>query len=580
MIVKILQMDLLSMIICGGSILFLFINVINIFAESPSFARQEIPDTVNDWILWQGSNTRIYTNENASITLEKAKNITECGTDTYFFSPDIESISYQSDGKTLNCIIWLTDELSNEILDSLHSIDVYQEELRVLIKNNTTLEQYFKLQNSTIAGISNNTIDINSKLAGQLAHTTNYTIFTDDNSISKAHIWTEFNNTIYEVTYSTLSSNFGHEYKKILKPILESFTINKIENDFDFKENFEIYENNTIKLIYPSGWKITEHHKLKAHNISFRSPITDINLDKPSWQDIFFTMAIDVKSSFDTGTDYSLMLTRTPYSFFNDFWSKQLREISSSNKILILDQQPIDSLYDKGFPYAIPISVNLKDINYPEKYHLIFTLTNKFVLNHKLCTLVDTTNWFIIPPPVYKIIPSPYTTQLRPGDSQNVLFKILGSNNTDLPSTAIFNFIPNNDINKNNIKINIIRNETKILPFSIGTSLVNIELPKNTSITKPFPISIPFEVNITFPNSTKNKKGEEFYNKDIVKVPILIDYGITLMPPQSIEEQLLSFVNTWISPLNNLWTFLIGISSALASLILYKSKQPKNRKRK
>ena len=68
------------------------------------------------------------------------------------------------------------------------------------------------------------------------------------------------------------------------------------------------------------------------------------------------------------------------------------------------------------------------------------------------------------------------------------------------------------------------------MPFSIATSLINIEMPKNISITKSFPISIPFKLDITFPNSTKNKQGEEFYNKEIVKVPILIDYAITLMP--------------------------------------------------
>ena len=56
---------------------------------------------------------------------------------------------------------------------------------------------------------------------------------------------------------------------------------------------------------------------------------------------------------------------------------------------------------------------------------------------------------------LYKILPSPTTLEIKPGESQNVLFKIIGGNNTDLPSTAIFNFIPNNDINKNNIKINI-----------------------------------------------------------------------------------------------------------------------------
>ena len=248
-----------------------------IYASSPSFVRQEIKDTINDWNFWNGSNVRIFNDQNLSITLDNAKEMSDCNSTGSYFFPDIESISYHSDGTFLNSIIWLSDEFQEPVRNSL---DMYQEEVNILIKdNNKTLEQYFHIQNLTLFGISNNTINQNDTLSGRLAHSTNYTFFTDENSLTKMHIWTEFNNTIYEVIFSSLSSEFDINFEIFFKHILDSFTIRGTENNFNFSnsEDFDLYKNNNIQLIFPSEWKISEKKINKFTNVSFRSFIAHIN---------------------------------------------------------------------------------------------------------------------------------------------------------------------------------------------------------------------------------------------------------------------------------------------------------------
>ncbi len=80
------------------------------YADSPLFVRQEVKDGKEDWELWKGSlhSFNITTHTGNPVSLDMAKNLSYCKINGKFISPDIESISYMSDGKTLNGTIWLT----------------------------------------------------------------------------------------------------------------------------------------------------------------------------------------------------------------------------------------------------------------------------------------------------------------------------------------------------------------------------------------------------------------------------------------------------------------------------------------
>src|SRR6476469_1620418 len=67
------------------------------YAESPSFVRQEIKDSIGDWELWKGSlhSFNVTTHDGKSLPLDMANNLYECKSNGQFISPDIESISYK-----------------------------------------------------------------------------------------------------------------------------------------------------------------------------------------------------------------------------------------------------------------------------------------------------------------------------------------------------------------------------------------------------------------------------------------------------------------------------------------------------
>jgi hypothetical protein len=77
--------------------------------ESPSFVRQEITDSSGDWIFWRGSSsssqsnkTQLNTHGGNIVEVEKADNPSECEIGkggNYIPPPDIQSVSYISDGK-------------------------------------------------------------------------------------------------------------------------------------------------------------------------------------------------------------------------------------------------------------------------------------------------------------------------------------------------------------------------------------------------------------------------------------------------------------------------------------------------
>ena len=41
-----------------------------------------------------------------------------------------------------------------------------------------------------------------------------------------------------------------------------------------------------------------------------------------------------------------------------------------------------------------------------------------------------------------------------------------------------------------------------------------------------------------------------------------------MLPPYTMQEQLNNFVNSWITPVNGLWSFLAGIAAVITPLII------------
>lgn len=583
---------LLAFVIINSSLIKLDIQN-QIFALSPSFVRQEIIDDINDWELWKSKEekTPITMQNGKSINIQNAVNKTECQVYQDYLIPDIESVSYTSDGNKLNATIWLTDQFKQPLLND--TIDTYQEEFKVIktdIKNESldyhilNQKAQIDLTKFSILEETNVTLANNSK-----GYKIIYSSLKGPNQLMILDIITIINKNLYKFIFTALNNTY-EDKQPIIQQILNSFRIddgdhdnnkNGFTNNTDsHKKDMKIYNNNGIFLFYPSSWAIKEQKPTDANNnrltIAFQTPFEDEIKNEPSWQETTYTMALDINSVHDTGTDYRMILKRdnVQNAVKEVSWNKEIQEISAFNKYGIVNNSPYE--YNLSNSNKILFSFDLKKINYPDSYKLIFFITNYYVYHHELCRLIDTTNWVLAPPPEFNISFSPNSIELRPGEGKNIGITVNG--NSNIESELKLDIDHKHD---NIIKSSFFPPET-IIPANggEGTSTLNIKVPANASIEHIMPLSIPVYANISFPNLIGNRGGDVFFNNKSVSLSEFSSLSVSILPPYDIPQQLNNIVNSWINPLSSLWTFLAGIGAVIIPLIIKFYSKSNQRKKK
>jgi hypothetical protein len=559
------------------------------FAQSPSFVRQEIVDAANDWIFWKPSSdpSRIPTHDGRSIQVPNANNISGCKSANRFVSPDIQSVSYISNGKTLNATVWLADPFIEPAAND--SIDPYQEQLVIKISNltgslfNLNLDKYAAFRIANLLNPSNNVTvenETNSTIAGNPSPTIVYAGKTAEGLDEKnMTIWTINKNKLFDITYSALNSNFS-DYMPIIEKMLRlleftpSHITGNVEKDVLISDNTLRFEGSGMKIDYPVNWKREETIYRNTNGstdpsinktIILRSPFHDEQSEIPSWHETTFTMALAIDSIQHEGvTDYRVVYSREPTSAHNNnswTWSKKVLEVSAYDKTRLLEQQKsYSSFYDKDQPYIL-FSFDLEKVNFPQQYRAVFFVTDYFVLKHHSCRLLDTTNWIPIPPPEFLMTSSPNSLVLRPGEEKDIELIIKG--NTHLPSTALLTEY--NKVNDQDIHMSFVPNRMSIPASSSGTSTIHVKVLDNA---KAISNSLPISANISFPTSITNRGGESFSNSKSVSVNQTSNITLTVLPHYTTQELFNNFVSAWITPISGVWTFLAGIGAVVAPLII------------
>jgi photosystem II reaction center protein PsbP len=108
------------------------------FAVSPSFVRQELTDAPADWHMYENktNSVPIYTQDGSLTLVNYAINESECKTPNGNFSiPDMNAVSFISDGKTLNSTIWLLDKYQKPPTNS--TLDSFRDRLQLIVVNLT-----------------------------------------------------------------------------------------------------------------------------------------------------------------------------------------------------------------------------------------------------------------------------------------------------------------------------------------------------------------------------------------------------------------------------------------------------------
>jgi hypothetical protein len=554
-----------------------------VFAQSPSFVRQEIIDESGYWEFWKGSSSNkinLTTHDGNVLEVDRADDSSECEIDKNFIPPDIQSVSYVSDGKNLTATVWLNSSFEEPPLN--YTIDTFQEELTVRISNtNLTLENYTfqnKLHLPPPPFSPGPTIEVNSSmLAGKLAHEISYTSRTSQGEVKVTRIWTVDGGKAYEIAYSALPNTYN-QYLPIIQEMIDTFEIVSSSSSFspsvetslnrsnsNISKDFKPYETSEIRILYPPKWQYQNQTNSddEARTVIFRSPFED------SWRVITFTMAIDIDSVLDAGTDYRVIYSRVPYTTWIGNWTKQVREISAYEKIRVMEEKNMTytDFLNKRDNSSILFSFNLSKVNSPERYKAAFYITDYFVKGHQFCTLIDTTNWVLIPPPEFTVSANSSSVVLRPGEEQNIQLQVKG--NTDLQSEAVLT-ADNNDTS-NDIELNFLpSNKTSIPPSGSGTYSLNIKANDTANnTTKPKSYTFPIIANISFPDSITNRGGETFSNNKSMSINESSDLTLTVLPSYTPSEILSNFSKAWITPLSGIWSFIAGVGTVVVPLILY-----------
>jgi hypothetical protein len=549
-----------------------------VFARSPSFVRQEIIDGSGDWIFWKGSSSnkiQLTTHDRNMLEVDRADDSSECEVDKDFIPPDIQSVSYVSDGKNLTATMWLTSQFEEPPLN--YTIDTFQEELMVRISNtNLNLENYTIQNKAHFLLFPGFTEKNSSMLVGKLAHEISYTNRTSQGDVKVTRIWTVDGDKAYEIAYSALPND---RYLPIIQEMIDTFEIVSSSSSSSFSpsvetslnrsnsnisKDFAPYETPEIRILYPRDWQYQEHTNSndEARTVIFRSPFEDSESDTPSWREITFTMAIDIDSVLDAGTDYRVIYSRVPDNTWTGYWTKQVREISAyDNKSVIGENKNYTDFYDKQDSTHILFSFNLTKVNSPERYKAAFYITDYFVKGQQFCTLIDTTNWVIIPPPEFTISANPSSVVLRPGEEQNIQLQVKG--NTDLQSEAFLTA----DNNGDDIELNFLpSNKTSIPPSGSGTYSLNIKA-NDTAEHRSY--TFPIIANISFPTSITNRGGETFSNNKSISIMESSNLTLTVLPPYTAPEILSNFAEDVITPISGIWSFIVGVGTVVVPLLLY-----------
>jgi hypothetical protein len=315
----------------------------------------------------------------------------------------------------------------------------------------------------------------------------------------------------------------------------------------------------------------------------------------PLWHQIKFTMAINIFSIFPHGVDYRIDLSGEKVNSTYTKWKQILYETSvdgSNNNISTKS-------FDK-FPFLnkdfVNFSVDLRSLGNPQKYQLLFYLTDEYIKDGKLCRMVDTTNWLPAPPPEYNIVVSPSSIFMRPGESKDIPITITG--NIQIQSNTTLN-IDKIDKKHSNVNVNLISNETVISSFANGSSLLHIDIPdvqnnyyfdeiKNfmnsllhiskpdIQINKSNLIFIPITSKIFLPTTIINKTGETFYNNDSNTIQKQSVFVLTILPPLILLEKIEKLSDA-IKPIGDLWQIFVAIGTVIITIIVYFDRKKSSR---
>ena len=285
---------------------------------------------------------------------------------------------------------------------------------------------------------------------------------------------------------------------------------------------------------------------------------------------ISYGMYIDADSNKETGwggVDYQMEIT-----WQNEMWIRRMVEYSSLGDQRVLNiQYPYIRFFQEMGNYVL-LSLDLKDMIFPDKYKVIFYAGEKE--ENSSISKIDFTNWVNVPPPKFVVSTKPTSVELRPGEIETITVLV---NST----TGFEPIVYLSAVNQSGIEWKFKLDELHIPSYGMESTPLQVKVSENADIQ---PHILNIFANATFPSEALIKTrshGEpssviprEIGSENTTEQSTLM---IDVQAPLSTEERITNFWNTFGQPINFVYVVAAGITPWVLIKIREKLRKTKSK---
>jgi hypothetical protein len=562
-----------------------------VLAEAPLLDHQTVPNTSKDWILnILPQFHTVYVHDGRKFYFNTATSISECRIQSL---PKLSSVTFLSNGKTLNTTFWLSRHPLNGTFSYYPFLNVTQIHQRLLDititpSQNKTLDQLVSEENKNLMREKFTNLKVvessQISLAGNSAHKLVFTgrlkpLFGNFN-LTAMEILIVKDEKLYNIRYLSESPDYSNFLPSVQQTIYSFRIINgtltdtalgttSIKNGNDTQIQYlHTYSNPAmgIEIKYPNNWGrlIIKHNNQKSEVLFFS------NIDGPYLLQSRYAISINEPSSYHEPVDFITQLLWDE-TVNNRTWTKIVEEESPEHKRRIIGTTDNYQSYFKKAGSYILLPLDLRTINSPSQYLMIFAMESVFIKDGHLCDLVDATNQVSAPPPNLSILSSSNSSTIGPGQVKSIEVKVKSSSNVD----SFIHFTTNTK--RLPVVARFSPSIIHVPPSGWATTKLTIKgnlstIFNSSSITQTLPIF----AKISFPKNVVHYG----YNST---VPITSESGLNTTQTSSIALTVFNLldylINSWNAlntPINGAIAFVSGFIGILGGLFIKRSPNKKD----
>ena len=154
---------------------------------------------------------------------------------------------------------------------------------------------------------------------------------------------------------------------------------------------------------------------LYVNEVSYVLPAS--NISAVPWGKIYYIMSSYLESSYGE----SIFDNQIIWNTSSLQWDNFLMEASPKKQFLKVINQTnnFTAFYEPDKNY-VEFANDLKAMNFPEKFRILFYTKYDYIKDGRYCPLVDIGDWGFVPTPEFNVTASPSSLNLRPGDQKDI----------------------------------------------------------------------------------------------------------------------------------------------------------------